>query len=389
MAQEYSPLIALLENGSQREVSVNMMGNETPKITIVCPSYNHSKFVATFIKSVQSQTLQDFELIIVDDSSSDNNLKEINQVRDERILVIKHDFNEGISSALIDAISHARSDYCVFMGSDDVMEPGHLECSYNYLENNHEVDVFYSSLSLIDDDGNSLPDKKREYVRGNSDRFGLLRSMFFDGNQLLSPGMVVRTQAFKAIMPLDADVLQYQDYQIHVRLLINGGVFQSTEKLVKYRQRSSGANVSARSKSVLIRESLEVPSLMDSFLKIEDVGLLLNVFQEDARRFGEPTNCTIPYVLGRLAIATPDFSKQCWGYRTIGRFIRKKENRALLHSLYGFNFASFIRLVDSINDSEVMMQTSITKKYKKYKKLACLLFSFSIVLLVLLAFCIF
>lgn len=366
-----------------------MMVTQTPKITILCPSYNHENFVVAFIESVQSQTLQDFELIIVDDSSSDNNLKKINQIRDERILVIKHDFNEGINSALNDAISHARSNYCVFMGSDDIMEPRHLECSYNYLENNHEVDVFYCSLSLIDDDGNSVPDKKGEYVRRNSDRFGLLRSMFFNGNQLLSPGMVVRTQAFKAIMPLDADVLQYQDCQIHVRLLINGGVFQSTEKLVKYRQRTSEANASARSKSVLVRESLEVPSLMDGFLEIKDVELLLNVFQEDARRFGEPTNCTIPYILGRLAIATQDFSKQCWGYRTIGKFIKKKKNRSLLHSLYGFDFASFIRLADLINDSEIMTQTLVSKKYKKYKKLVYFLFSFSIVLLVLLAFLIF
>lgn len=366
-----------------------MMVTQTPKITILCPSYNHENFVVAFIESVQSQTLQDFELIIVDDSSSDNNLKKINQIRDERIFVIKHDFNEGINSALNDAISHARSNYCVFMGSDDIMEPRHLECSYNYLENNHEVDVFYCSLSLIDDDGNAVPDKKGEYVRGNSDRFGLLRSMFFNGNQLLSPGMVVRTQAFKAIMPLDADVLQYQDCQIHVRLLINGGVFQSTEKLVKYRQRTSEANASARSKSVLVRESLEVPSLMNGFLKIKDVELLLNVFQEDARRFGEPTNCTIPYILGRLAIATQDFSKQCWGYRTIGKFIKNKKNRSLLHSLYGFDFASFIRLADLINDSEVMTQTLVSKKYKKYKKLVYFLFSFSIVLLVLLAFLIF
>jgi glycosyltransferase involved in cell wall biosynthesis len=365
------------------------MITQTPKITILCPSYNHENFVVAFIESVQSQTLQDFELIIVDDSSSDNNLKKINQIRDERIFVIKHDFNEGINSALNDAISHARSNYCVFMGSDDIMEPRHLECSYNYLENNHEVDVFYCSLSLIDDDGNAVPDKKGEYVRGNSDRFGLLRSMFFNGNQLLSPGMVVRTQAFKAIMPLDADVLQYQDCQIHVRLLINGGVFQSTEKLVKYRQRTSEANASARSKSVLVRESLEVPSLMNGFLKIKDVELLLNVFQEDARRFGEPTNCTIPYILGRLAIATQDFSKQCWGYRTIGKFIKNKKNRSLLHSLYGFDFASFIRLADLINDSEVMTQTLVSKKYKKYKKLVYFLFSFSIVLLVLLAFLIF
>lgn len=365
------------------------MITQTPKITILCPSYNHENFVVAFIESVQSQTLQDFELIIVDDSSSDNNLKKINQIRDERILVIKHDFNEGINSALNDAISHARSNYCVFMGSDDIMEPRHLECSYNYLENNHEADVFYCSLSLIDDDGNSVPDKKGEYVRRNSDRFGLLRSMFFNGNQLLSPGMVIRTQAFKAIMPLDADVLQYQDCQIHVRLLINGGVFQSTEKLVKYRQRSSEDNASARSKSVLVRESLEVPSLMDGFLEIKDVELLLNVFQEDARRFGEPTNCTIPYILGRLAIATQDFSKQCWGYRTIGKFIKKKKNRSLLHSLYGFDFASFIRLADLINDSEIMTQTLVSKKYKKYKKLVYFLFSFSIVLLVLLAFLIF
>ena len=363
-----------------------MMITQTPKITILCASYNHEKFVATFIKSVLNQTLQDFELIIVDDSSSDNNLKNIDDIRDERIHVIRHPYNEGINCSLLDAIGCAKSNYCVFMGSDDVLDPRHLECSYNYLENNHEVDVFYSSLSLIDENGNSLPDNKGVYVRENSDRFDLLRSMFFYGNQLLSPGMVVRTQALKAIMPLDIGVLQFQDYQIHVRLLINCRVFQSTEKLVKYRLLSCGGNASTRNKSVLNREFLETPFLMDSFLRIEDVELLINVFQEEARRFGEPTNRTIPYTLGRLAITSPDFSKQCWGYRTIARFINKKENRDLLHSLYGFDFASVVRLADSIYVLELVIRDSAFQKYKKYKKLSCLLFGLSIALLVLIAF---
>jgi glycosyltransferase involved in cell wall biosynthesis len=70
------------------------------KISILCPSFNHQRFIAEHIKSVLNQSFKDFELIIVDDCSTDDNVAEINKFKDPRIKLIKHEFNKGINAAL-------------------------------------------------------------------------------------------------------------------------------------------------------------------------------------------------------------------------------------------------------------------------------------------------
>ncbi len=71
-----------------------------PKISILTPSFNHEKFVGFFIESVLKQTLEDFELIIVDDCSSDNNVNEILKFKDPRIKLIQHPYNQGINAGI-------------------------------------------------------------------------------------------------------------------------------------------------------------------------------------------------------------------------------------------------------------------------------------------------
>ncbi|WP_039872494.1 glycosyltransferase family 2 protein, partial [Helicobacter canadensis] len=71
-----------------------------PKISILTPSFNHEKYIGFFLQSVLGQTFQNFELIIVDDCSWDKNLEEIKKFKDERIKLIRHDYNKGINAAL-------------------------------------------------------------------------------------------------------------------------------------------------------------------------------------------------------------------------------------------------------------------------------------------------
>ena len=63
------------------------------KISILCPSFNHQRFIAEHIKSVLNQSFKDFELIIVDDCSTDDNVAQIDKFSDPRIKLIRHEFN--------------------------------------------------------------------------------------------------------------------------------------------------------------------------------------------------------------------------------------------------------------------------------------------------------
>ncbi|EAW7552186.1 glycosyltransferase family 2 protein, partial [Campylobacter coli] len=98
-----------------------------PKISILTPCYNHEKYISAYLQSVLSQTFNDFELIIVDDYSSDQSVKEIQKFKDKRIKLIKHSYNKGINATLNTAFKNSNGDILIFCASDDMFEFDALE----------------------------------------------------------------------------------------------------------------------------------------------------------------------------------------------------------------------------------------------------------------------
>lgn len=335
----------------------NVMVNK-PKVSILCTAYNHEKFVKYFIQSVLNQTEQNFELLIVDDNSSDNTVGEIEKFIDPRIKFFKHEYNKGINAGINELFKIANGAYCVLIGSDDILKPNHLKTSTEFLDKNPNIGVYYSSLNLIDDYNNLIEDKGNLHVRNNCDRFDLLKKMFFNHNMLLSPGMVVRKTALDKIMPLDLTILQYQDYQMHIKLLLNNEIYQTEEKLVNYRIISENKNISARTSIVNKREELEEYKLMDTFLEIKDLNLLKNIFKEEIIHIGEPAEGVIPYFIGILAFSAVKEVRKNWGFHTIMNFLKTEENFELAHKTYGVSFKSYIELANHLDVNNTFAMNS-------------------------------
>lgn len=315
----------------------------SPRISILSPSYNHERFINFFVSSVLNQTEQSFELIIVDDKSTDKNIKEVEQYKDFRIKLIKHNFNKGINAALNEAFFMARGKYIVLCASDDILEPNHLEMTANALDENPEASVIYTALNVIDQN-NDLVNKILQ--PNNKDRFGILHDLFLFGNSIPSPGMVVRRECLEKYMPLDISMCQMQDYQLHINILLGNEAKIINEPLVKYRVNTKNESISARTPIVIKREILETKKLMNTFLKIDTVDLLRKIFKEELEQFQEPTEDTIPYYLGRLALLSNLNSKKDWGYKTIMEFISKNNNFQRLNDLYGFTFKDYLNLAN-------------------------------------------
>ena len=96
-------------------------------ISIITSSYNSEKTIARTIDSVLNQTHSDFELIIVNDCSTDKSLEIINSFKDERIKVINNDKNYGAGISRLNGIKSAEGDYITFLDSDDYYNPNSLE----------------------------------------------------------------------------------------------------------------------------------------------------------------------------------------------------------------------------------------------------------------------
>ncbi len=119
--------------------------NTIPVISVLMPAYNVEKYIAMAIDSVLSQTWSDFELILINDGSTDGTgeIIEKYQTMDSRIRVY-HTENRGIASARNLAVSYARGEYITFIDSDDAVKEDYLECLYENAVK-FDADVVFSS----------------------------------------------------------------------------------------------------------------------------------------------------------------------------------------------------------------------------------------------------
>ncbi|MDO7138314.1 glycosyltransferase family 2 protein [Algibacter lectus] len=105
----------------------------TPYFSIIIPLYNKEDFIADTIKSVLNQTFTDFEIIVVNDGSTDNSLKELQSIKDHRIITIQQK-NQGVSIARNNGIKNAKGNYITLLDADDEWKPNHLELFYKTIK---------------------------------------------------------------------------------------------------------------------------------------------------------------------------------------------------------------------------------------------------------------
>jgi len=133
-----------------------MRSKNFPQISVVMAVYNSVNFIDEAIKSILNQTFEDFELIIIDDASTDGSISAINHFakRDKRIKVIKNKNNLGVAESRNKGLKIARGKYIAITDSDDVCKKERLEVEYRYLEKNTDVFLVGSSFEYIDQRGN-------------------------------------------------------------------------------------------------------------------------------------------------------------------------------------------------------------------------------------------
>lgn len=127
-----------------------MSGLELP-VSVTMITYNHEKYIAESIQSVLDQTFTDFELIIVNDGSTDKTDEIIRTFKDPRISYICQE-NQGPSVASNNAILTAKGKYIALMSGDDVCNPQRLEKQYFYATTT-KYSVLFSWVDFIDDSG--------------------------------------------------------------------------------------------------------------------------------------------------------------------------------------------------------------------------------------------
>jgi glycosyltransferase involved in cell wall biosynthesis len=129
-----------------------------PVVSIVLPTFNGSRYLADSIGSCLAQTYQHWELIVVDDCSSDDTPAIIDRyvAVDPRIRALRHLTNRKLPAALNTGFSKARGDYFTWTSDDNVYLPNALSEMLGVLEKRRDVDVVYADVTYIDETGAAI-----------------------------------------------------------------------------------------------------------------------------------------------------------------------------------------------------------------------------------------
>jgi glycosyltransferase involved in cell wall biosynthesis len=121
-------------------------------VTIAIPFYNAETFLPDAIRSVFAQTYQDWELILIDDGSTDRSLDIARSVRDLRVRVVSDGQNKKLAARLNEITELAKYDYIARMDADDLMSPHRIEIQMNILESNPGIDLVSTALYSVKND---------------------------------------------------------------------------------------------------------------------------------------------------------------------------------------------------------------------------------------------
>ncbi|MDE7468677.1 MAG: glycosyltransferase, partial [Desulfovibrionaceae bacterium] len=140
------------------------MSNQ-PKVSVVMPCYNHEKYIEEAIESIQLQTYRNWELVLIDDCSTDNSVTIAKNIekKDSRIRVIEHSYNKGTSNTLNDGIRIATGEYIAIQSADDISVAHRLEAQVSYFLEHPRV-TSVSSYVLPVNDTKEVTEETKEYL---------------------------------------------------------------------------------------------------------------------------------------------------------------------------------------------------------------------------------
>jgi len=187
-----------------------------PKVTVFIPVHNREHYIRVAINSILAQTFNDFELIVVDDGSTDRTVEVLASYSDPRLRVVRHSQNLGIPAARNRGLELARGEYIALLDSDDHAYPVRLARQVKFLDANPEITQTGSWCSFMDSDGNMLDKVRRQPLKPEDIHAHLLFHC-----PVINRTVMARTAALRQI-GYDPEFPRCQDYDMHSRLVIAG-----------------------------------------------------------------------------------------------------------------------------------------------------------------------
>ncbi|MBX0331704.1 glycosyltransferase [Pontibacter sp. HSC-14F20] len=207
---------------------------KTPKVSVVMPVYNGEAYLREAVDSILHQTFPDFELLIINDGSTDGTLAILDQLsEDERVRVLHNDGNQGLTYTRNRGLASSRGAYIAMLDSDDVAHPQRLAKQVAFLNANPDFAMVGSYIDLITPEGQFI--RTQCYPTEPE----CIPSLLLFQNNFAQSSVMLRRSAIPA-EGYRNDFPPSEDYDFWVRIASTHKVANLAERLVDYREHPGG-----------------------------------------------------------------------------------------------------------------------------------------------------
>ena len=198
-------------------------------VTVAIPCYNQAHFLSEAIESVLAQSYPRFELIVVDDGSTDNTSEVA--ARYPRVRLIRQD-NQGLAAARNTGLRQGKGDYLVFLDADDRLVSNALETGVRQLSSHPECAFVYGHYRFIAADGSPLP-PPRQHLIDRDHYVELLRGANYIA---MHAAVMYRRTVFDSVGDFDSSLRVCEDYELYLRIARQSSVYRHEKVVAEYRR---------------------------------------------------------------------------------------------------------------------------------------------------------
>jgi glycosyltransferase involved in cell wall biosynthesis len=216
-------------------------------ISVVISAYNAEHTILETVQSVQEQIFSNFELIVINDGSTDRTLEILNKIIDPRLKIFSYK-NGGLPVARNRGIAQATGEFIAFIDADDLWTPDKLELQLAALQQHQEAGVAYSWTAFIDEDGQFLYAQEPTFFEGNVYPQLLASNFISSGSNIL-----VRRQFIELAGKFDPSLKSAEDWDYNIRLAALCPFVVVSKYQILYRKSSQSmtAKVDVMQKAIL------------------------------------------------------------------------------------------------------------------------------------------
>ena len=253
------------------------------KVTVFMPVYNAGKYLEEAINSILNQTYKDFELLIIDNCSTDNSVSIVESYNDTHIHLIVNNENIGLAGSRNKALEICDSEYIAFLDADDIAMPDRIRTQVQYMDEHNDIAVVGSYAATIDGYGRGKDMFRPQLLNSN-----YIRAYMVFNNVVANSSAMVRKSV------IDNNNIRYadncygvEDYKFWCDVLKYGNIANMGEVFLKYRVTPGSITAEANSDRLSERKKVirEIQKHNIEFYGFkfsdEELRVLLDVFEED------------------------------------------------------------------------------------------------------------